>query len=194
MFANFVLHSLKIMKNCPCYTFFMNRETIALLLGIVGVAVIAMSANSTISSNQLAAAVSKAQLIKVERRERVPIKPPSPIETTPLATSPSTATATGADTSNNPSLAPSLVSSDQITETFGVNKKDANPRNIFILQRFLAASGFLDPKYITGEFGARTKQAVIDFQKANGIKPVSGFIGDLTKQKINEQITIESSR
>ncbi len=171
----------------------MNRETIALLLGVIGVAVIAMSANSTISSSQLSAAVTKAQLIRVEHREHAPIVPPMP-NASPLATPPGTVTSGG--TPNDPSLAtsstPSLISSDQLNETFGANKKDANPRNIFILQRFLATSGFLDPKYITGEFGPRTRQAVIDFQKANGIEPVTGFVGDLTKQKINEQITAKT--
>lgn len=38
-------------------------------------------------------------------------------------------------------------------------------------------------------FGPATKQAVIDFQKANGILPASGYFGPLTRAKMAEKLS-----
>jgi len=38
----------------------------------------------------------------------------------------------------------------------------------------------------TGNFFGRTLKAVKDFQEANGITPVSGFVGPITRNKLNE--------
>lgn len=49
----------------------------------------------------------------------------------------------------------------------------------------IAASGAGSPGKETALFGPATKQALIRFQQANGIKPASGFFGPLTRAKMN---------
>ena len=50
-------------------------------------------------------------------------------------------------------------------------------------KRLKALEYFLYPE-ITGYFGAVTKKAVIDFQKANGIDPI-GIVGPKTRAVLN---------
>lgn len=49
----------------------------------------------------------------------------------------------------------------------------------------IAASGAGSPGAETSYFGNATKAAVMKFQTANGISPVAGFVGPLTRAKIN---------
>lgn len=57
------------------------------------------------------------------------------------------------------------------------------------LQSFLQKEGFFKYGTITGYFGMITRQAVIDFQKANNIEPSVGYVGPITRGKILELIS-----
>lgn len=64
--------------------------------------------------------------------------------------------------------------------------------DVMALQKFLnangaqvAASGAGSPGSETSTFGPATKAAVMKFQSANGISPVSGYVGPLTRAKMN---------
>ncbi len=76
----------------------------------------------------------------------------------------------------------------QITATFGENTKNIDSKDVLVLQTYLVAHNFLKPKYITGEFGPITKQAVKDFQVANNISPATGFVGEQTIAIINTSL------
>lgn len=56
------------------------------------------------------------------------------------------------------------------------------------LQERLRDEGFYKYPEITGYFGPVTKQAAIDYQKANGIKPAEGYVGPITRAKLNEPV------
>lgn len=68
---------------------------------------------------------------------------------------------------------------------------------VMALQKFLnmsastqvSASGAGSPGMETSTFGPATKAAVMKFQSANGISPVSGFVGPLTRAKLNASCT-----
>ena len=71
-----------------------------------------------------------------------------------------------------------------ITVTLG-----ASSQQVVMLQKYLNSKGF--PVSVSGAgskgkessyFGAKTKQALIKFQKAVGIKPASGIFGPITKK------------
>jgi hypothetical protein len=53
------------------------------------------------------------------------------------------------------------------------------------LQKKLLALGYFKAPKTTAIFGPATKQAVIDFQKAEGISPASGWVGPKTREKLN---------
>jgi hypothetical protein len=55
------------------------------------------------------------------------------------------------------------------------------------IQTALAKLGLLDEKYITGAYGPITAEAVKKFQAQNGL-PATGFVGPLTKAKLQEKI------
>lgn len=64
--------------------------------------------------------------------------------------------------------------------------------DVMALQKFLnangaqvAASGAGSPGSETSTFGPATKAAVMKYQTANGISPVSGYVGPLTRAKMN---------
>lgn len=64
--------------------------------------------------------------------------------------------------------------------------------DVMALQKFLnangaqvAASGAGSPGSETSSFGPATKAAVMKFQTANGISPVSGYVGPLSRAKMN---------
>lgn len=61
----------------------------------------------------------------------------------------------------------------------------ATTEGIKNVQTLLFNKGFLEEKYITGIFGHLTQNALINFQKANGI-PGTGTIGPLTQAKMIE--------
>ncbi|MFA6486432.1 MAG: peptidoglycan-binding protein [Candidatus Magasanikbacteria bacterium] len=54
------------------------------------------------------------------------------------------------------------------------------------LQQALKNLGFYNYHSITGYFGSITKQAVINFQKAKGIKPYPGWVGPSTREALND--------
>jgi len=59
------------------------------------------------------------------------------------------------------------------------------------LQEFLITQGVLAPQYDTGNFYSLTLQAVKTFQSKEGITPVSGFVGPITRATINAILTSE---
>ncbi len=69
----------------------------------------------------------------------------------------------------------------------------ANGADVMALQQYLnmsaatmvAASGAGSPGMETMHFGPATKAAVMKFQTANSISPVAGFVGPLTRAKVN---------
>lgn len=69
-----------------------------------------------------------------------------------------------------------------------VNKKG----EVTILQNYLKSQGYLTIAP-SGYFGTSTLKAVLNFQKANNIKPALGFVGSLTKSKIKDLSCIEDS-
>lgn len=68
-----------------------------------------------------------------------------------------------------------------------------NDEGVLALQFLLAKKGFYPPSGsnlnicpISGSFGNCTLQAVKDFQKEYNISPASGFVGELTREQLNE--------
>ena len=53
---------------------------------------------------------------------------------------------------------------------------------VFTLQDYLQSNGYLNSEP-TGFFGILTRQAVMDFQNANGITPASGYFGPISRAK-----------
>jgi peptidoglycan hydrolase-like protein with peptidoglycan-binding domain len=78
------------------------------------------------------------------------------------------------------------------TEATSLNKFTVDLRmgmtneDVRSLQIKLKELGYFNYPEITGLFGSVTKRAVQAFQQANGIVPVSGFVGSLTRAKLNE--------
>lgn len=144
----------------------MKRETYAFLIGIAIIAIIVMNTNTAIGNGQIEAAITQAQMMKINHGPR------------------------RADI-QNPQVVVSqngmgqTMTSGTITANFGENTQNIDANNVLVLQKYLVAKGFLKEKYVTGEFGPITKQAVKDFQVANNISPATGFVGDLTRQIIN---------
>jgi peptidoglycan hydrolase-like protein with peptidoglycan-binding domain len=60
-----------------------------------------------------------------------------------------------------------------------------NNSDVFKLQETLAALKFFDFSP-TGNFYGITLKAVKEFQKANNISPVSGYVGPLTRDALNK--------
>ena len=105
---------------------------------------------------------------------------------------PTTAFAPGGGTANNapikslptsPGVSPSGFSRD-----LGVGSSSSDVKN---LQVYLNTHGYvISTKGVgskgkeTNSFGAMTKQALIKFQKANGILPATGYFGPLTRKYV----------
>lgn len=53
------------------------------------------------------------------------------------------------------------------------------------LQTILVSKGYLQPQYITGYFGALTKQALSLLQRSVGITPAVGYFGPITRTYLN---------
>ncbi len=62
-----------------------------------------------------------------------------------------------------------------------------NRVEVLKLQAFLNAMGYLDASNVIGIFGSKTKAAVIAFQ-TEACLPPTGYVGTLTKAKINKLI------
>ena len=56
--------------------------------------------------------------------------------------------------------------------------------NVTLLQSFLREFSYLAPGP-SGYFGPQTFAAVKSFQASNNVRPISGFVGPLTRAKIN---------
>lgn len=72
-----------------------------------------------------------------------------------------------------------------LTYDMRVASRDITTANqVSDLQLFLQAKGYLNSEP-TGYFGLMTFAAIQSYQAANGITPVSGFVGPITRGKIN---------
>ena len=72
---------------------------------------------------------------------------------------------------------------------FTVNlKKGMTHPDVSKLQQRLKDEGFYTYPQITGYFGDVTKAAVIAYQKANKITPAEGYVGPITRSKLNEPV------
>lgn len=60
--------------------------------------------------------------------------------------------------------------------------------DVLCLQRFLKKGGYLQIDEPTEFFGSKTLGAVMAFQKANGISPIGGYVGKITRELINKSI------
>ncbi|MEK7173668.1 MAG: peptidoglycan-binding protein, partial [Patescibacteria group bacterium] len=67
-----------------------------------------------------------------------------------------------------------------------------NDPDVIRLQNFLRSGGFFAYPESTGNFFAVTQQAVIQFQQTHNISPRSGYVGSITRAKINEIIATGS--
>ncbi len=74
-----------------------------------------------------------------------------------------------------------------------LKKGTRGSKDVFALQTALAFQFFYPPAQkskndcpVNGNFGPCTARAVIDFQKKYDIEPASGFVGPLTRSKLNE--------
>jgi peptidoglycan hydrolase-like protein with peptidoglycan-binding domain len=65
--------------------------------------------------------------------------------------------------------------------------------DVTALQQFLIDGGYGIPAGATGYFGAQTRAAVVAFQKARGITPSVGFVGQLTRAELNKGVTPTAS-
>jgi len=87
----------------------------------------------------------------------------------------------------NPMIIPVTVA----THNYPIHQFETNLKQgmsgdeVKLLQWVLVEAGFLEEKYKTGNFRVITFNAVRQFQKANGI-PATGFVGALTRAKLNE--------
>jgi hypothetical protein len=70
--------------------------------------------------------------------------------------------------------------------TKNLRKGDKN-YDVQKLQERLRDEGFYNYPEVTGYFGTITEQAVKDYQTAKKIKPVSGYVGPLTRESLNAQ-------
>lgn len=61
--------------------------------------------------------------------------------------------------------------------------------DVLRLQEFLRKDGFFTYPESTGNFFTATQKAVIQFQKTHSITPATGYVGTLTRTKINELMT-----
>ena len=77
---------------------------------------------------------------------------------------------------------------DKPKHQFIINlSKGITGEDVKVLQDCLKWLGCMDPKInCTGRFGPLTKQAVMAFQARYSIKPVAGFVGPITRSKLNE--------
>jgi peptidoglycan hydrolase-like protein with peptidoglycan-binding domain len=65
----------------------------------------------------------------------------------------------------------------------------ANKSEVLNLQNFLYSNGYLKVQP-TGIYLSLTQKAVSDFQASNGITPVSGYFGPLTREVANRQLSV----
>lgn len=100
-----------------------------------------------------------------------------------------------ADGVNGPPVATSTseIASSSAGEVLGANAYNfatnfgvgAVGEDVTQLQAVLIADGYLAIPTPTGTFGPKTKAAVEAFQSANGITPVSGYVGPKTRAVLN---------
>lgn len=65
------------------------------------------------------------------------------------------------------------------TKTLPVLREGSEHDSVFPLQVLLAGYGYLEGRYVTGKYDAKTVSAVTDYQKDNGLG-VDGICGQQT--------------
>ena len=74
----------------------------------------------------------------------------------------------------------------------GLQGEDVQTLQYFLISQNTGPSAIaLAQVGVTGYFGNLTQQAVIEFQKANGISPAVGFVGPVTRAKISQLLDIK---
>lgn len=102
-----------------------------------------------------------------------------------VSTTPITTLSSPASPALAPSVAPAtnFVFANERPITYGTK----NSTDVRELQKVLQREGFLaSTSPIDGSFFSGTKNAVIKFQQKYGITPAEGFVGPITKKKLNE--------
>lgn len=87
-------------------------------------------------------------------------------------------------------LLPIVVSAQTVSFTNNLSYGMTGPE-VSQLQEFLMTQGVLGAQYDTGNFYSLTLQAVKTFQTKEGITPVSGFVGPITRGVINAILASE---
>ena len=154
----------------------MKRETYAFLIAVAVVALIIMNTNTAIGNGKIEAALAEANSMHIDTSRRANVQVTQQVEK-------NIQTVINERTEAVTKL--QLALTGKISKNFGENTENIDANDVLILQKYLAAHGFLKEKYVTGEFGPITKQALKDFQVANNITPATGFVGDMTREKIN---------
>jgi hypothetical protein len=73
--------------------------------------------------------------------------------------------------------------------SLGVGSK--NTAEVLNLQNFLYSNGYLKVQP-TGAYLSLTQKAVTDFQRAEGVSPLSGYFGPLTREAANKKSAVAS--
>jgi len=89
-------------------------------------------------------------------------------------------------------LLPVIVSAQSVGFTDNLSYGSTGSE-VSALQEFLIEQGVLAPQYDTGNFYSITLAAVKEFQTKEGITPVSGFVGPITRGTINSILAMEVS-
>ncbi|MBI2451253.1 MAG: carboxypeptidase regulatory-like domain-containing protein [Parcubacteria group bacterium] len=80
-----------------------------------------------------------------------------------------------------------LPGEEKVKSTFLKNlRQGMKGEDVKNLQKILFEEGVYPDNIISGYFGSLTKKAVINFQKKYGLSPSLGFVGSLTRAKLNE--------
>lgn len=100
---------------------------------------------------------------------------------------PNTGTTTlGGKQAVNRPMNPSGTTVPQLTHTLSIYTGSLYKSEVVILQNFLISKGYLSGT-ADGKFGIKTRRAVIEFQKSQGISQ-TGNVGPLTKAAVNNSL------
>lgn len=139
----------------------MNREYYALILGCTAVVTLAIALNIESSNRNYASVITAVESMKS-------VKHLKPLTTISVPTITKTE--------------PTKTTLSLLSSIFGIGSN--NKSDVLTLQTFLSQHGYLDSKDVVGIFGPKTVEAVKKFQNDNNL-PMTGFVGTLTREKIN---------
>lgn len=110
----------------------------------------------------------------------------SPNYTLTTQTTSSTESAPPTQKTETPSSLPQATSTISYTFTKNLKIGLKNDEDVRNLQKILVLEEAFPEGVADGHFGKKTQNAVIDFQKKYNISPSSGYVGVLTRAKLNE--------